>query len=94
MNATLLISILKWPWIFNFTLNFAKKQIKNSTKIEFMSNISDKQFLKPTYDKSKDCMFKKLKADIKNQNISSSVWFNMYIPGYINKFLQTQGFIQ
>ena len=38
-----------------------------------MSNISDKQFLKPTYDKSKDCMFKKLKADIKNQNISSSV---------------------
>ena len=65
-----------------------------STKIEFMSNISDKQFLKPTCDKSKDCMFKKLKADIKNQNISNSVWFDMYIPGYINKFLQTQGFIQ
>ena len=38
-----------------------------------MSNISDKQFLKPTCDKSKDCMFKKLKADIKNQNISNSV---------------------
>ena len=38
-----------------------------------MSNISDKQFLKPTCDKSKDCMFKKVKADIKNQNISNSV---------------------
>ena len=37
-----------------------------------MSNISDKQFLKPTYDKSKDCMFKKLKAGIKNQNLALS----------------------